>query len=122
MTDIEQADRPESLFVQHSLVDGVRVVIVRGAIDHTVKGVLYEALLPEDGAVAPVRIVVDFSGVTFMDSSGINVLLDTHQRVSPAQGWLRIAGAQESVVRVLHILGIDEIISCHPSIEQALNA
>lgn len=47
--------------------------------------------------------------------------MPAHQRVSNAQGRLRIAGVQESVVRLLHLVGIDEIIDGHPTVEQALN-
>lgn len=93
---------------------------VHGEIDHDVKDVLSQALLFENG-IAPLRIVADLSGVTFMDSSGINVFVAAYQRASDAQGWLRIAGAQDSVVRLLHMVGIDEIISCHSTVEQALN-
>ncbi|MFF1546376.1 STAS domain-containing protein [Streptomyces sp. NPDC058291] len=121
MNDIAREDRPNHLSVQHEMVDGVLVVAVEGEIDHDVKDVLSQALLSDDGATPP-RIVADLSGVTFMDSSGINVFVTAHRRVSGAQGWLRIAGAQESVVRLLHMVGIDEIITCHPTVEQALTA
>jgi stage II sporulation protein AA (anti-sigma F factor antagonist) len=57
-----------------------------------------------------------------MDSSGINAFVAVHRRVSGAQGWLRIAGAQESVVHLLRLVGLDEIISCFPTVEQALSA
>ncbi|MFE7836216.1 STAS domain-containing protein [Streptomyces sp. NPDC057474] len=121
MTDIQKTGRPDRLSVEPSVVDGVRVVTVRGEIDHTVRDVLSEALLCEDGTVPPPRIVADLSGVTFMDSSGINVFIAVHRQVSGAQGWLRIAGAHESVLRVLTLVGVDTFISCHPTIEQALN-
>ncbi|WP_371573407.1 STAS domain-containing protein [Streptomyces sp. NBC_01314] len=121
MTAIENADRPGRLSVERRVVDGVRVVTVWGEIDHDVKSVLSEALLPEDGAVPPPRIVVDLSGVTFMDSSGINVFVAVHRQVSGARGWLRIAAAQESVLRVLQLVGVDTFIPCHPTTEQALS-
>lgn len=94
---------------------------LRGEIDHDVRDVLSEALRVEDEAVPP-RIVADLSGVTFMDSSGINVFVAAHQQVSGADGWVRIAGAQESVLRVLQLVGVDTLISCHPTTEQALIA
>ncbi|MFD9396978.1 STAS domain-containing protein [Streptomyces sp. NPDC060000] len=122
MSNIHKEDRPSRFSVKPAVVDGVLVVAVHGEIDHDVKDVLSEALLAEDGTVSPPRIVADLSGVTFMDSSGINVFVTAHRRVSSAQGWLRIAGAQEAVVRLLQMVGIDEIIDCHPSVEQALNA
>lgn len=119
MTDNQQMDRPERLSVRPEVVEGVRVVRVSGEIDHDVTDVLGRALTSEDGATPP-RIVADLSGVTFMDSSGINVLVAAHQRASDAQGWLRIAGAQAPVSRVLHLVGIDLLIPCRPTVEQAL--
>ncbi|WP_338056479.1 STAS domain-containing protein [Streptomyces torulosus] len=95
------------------------MVTLRGEIDHTVKNKLTEALLSY-GSVTPPRTVVDLSGVTFMDSSGIKVLIAAHQSMSDAQGWLRIAGAQASVLRVLELVGLDQVIGCHPTVEQAL--
>ncbi|WP_328493451.1 STAS domain-containing protein [Streptomyces sp. NBC_00414] len=119
MTDIQEPARPGQLSADHTTLNGVLVVRLHGEIDHTVKDQFSNALLPRDGA-APLRIVADLSGVTFMDSSGINTLITTHQKASAAQGWLRIAGAQEAVQRVLHIVGVDQFIDCHPSLEQAL--
>jgi anti-anti-sigma factor len=94
---------------------------VRGEIDHIVKNELTETLLVSDGATRP-RTVVDLTGVPFMDSSGINVLIAAHQSMSDAQGWLRIAGAQPWVLRVLQLVGLDQVIGCHSTVEQALTA
>ncbi|MER7483133.1 STAS domain-containing protein [Streptomyces sp. NPDC126510] len=120
MSDTHGAARP-GLSIDRTTVDGVRVVALRGEIDQTVKNELTEALLSY-GSVTMPRTVVDLSGVAFMDSSGINVLIGAHQAMSDAQGWLRIAGAQTSVVRVLELVGLDQVIGCHPTIEQALTA
>jgi stage II sporulation protein AA (anti-sigma F factor antagonist) len=122
VTDIEHADRSDQFSAVHRMVDGVRVVTVEGDIDHTVRELLSSALLSGYGAEPPSRIVADLSRVTFMDSSGINVLIAAHQQVSGAQGRLRIAGAQGPFLRVLALVGVDALISCHPTVEQALNA
>ncbi|MFE7900994.1 STAS domain-containing protein [Streptomyces sp. NPDC057424] len=119
MTQLEEADRPGRLHAEHRMTGGIRVVTLRGEIDHDVQDVLSEALLVEDGAVPP-RIVADLSGVTFMDSSGINVFVAAHRQVSSADGWVRIAGAQTAVLRVLQLVGIDTLIPCHATTEQAL--
>jgi stage II sporulation protein AA (anti-sigma F factor antagonist) len=42
--------------------------------------------------------------------------------MSDAQGWLRLAGAQASVLRALQLVGLDQVISCHSTVEQALKA
>ncbi|MGX1274424.1 STAS domain-containing protein [Streptomyces phaeoluteigriseus] len=120
MNDIPKADRPNGLSIEQRVVEGIRVVAVRGEIDHDVKYVFIDALLPRNEAALPQRIVLDLSGVTFMDSSGINVLVTAHRAVGD-DGWLRIAGAQASVLRVLHVVGIDEVITCHATVQQAMN-
>ncbi|MEU1084346.1 STAS domain-containing protein [Streptomyces sp. NPDC005908] len=122
MSNIQKEDQPNRFSVEPEVVDGVLIVTVHGEIDHNVKDTLGQALASEDGITPPLRIVADLSGVTFMDSSGINVFLTAHLRVSQAQGWLRIAGAQESVLRVLQMVGIDTVIACHPTVEHALSA
>ncbi|WP_426567313.1 STAS domain-containing protein [Streptomyces canus] len=119
MTDPHGAARP-GLSIDHTTVDDVRVLALRGEIDQDVKGILSEALSCD--STVPPQIVVDLSGVTFMDSSGINVFVAAYQQVSEAQGWLRIVGAQDSVLRVLQLVGVDTVIPCHPTVEQALNA
>ncbi|MFE6174464.1 STAS domain-containing protein [Streptomyces sp. NPDC056464] len=118
MADIDNADSPDQLAIEHRVVDGVRVVTVRGEIDQTVQEAFGKALLEDDGGVPP-RIVLDLGGVTFMDSSGINVLLSAHRRASAADGWLRLAGARDAVLRVLQLVGVDTVIGCYPTVEQA---
>ncbi|MFE1754978.1 STAS domain-containing protein [Streptomyces anandii] len=100
--------------------DGL-VVALHGEIDHDVKDLLSVSLLSEDGTTTT-RIMAALGDVTFMDSSGINAFVTVHRRANAAQGRLRIAGAQEPVVRLLHMVGIDEITDCHPLVEQGLNA
>ncbi|MFI9569540.1 STAS domain-containing protein [Streptomyces rishiriensis] len=120
MTVTEDTDRPDRLSIAQRMAGDVRIVTVQGEIDNDVKDALSQALLPKDGEIRP-RIVADLSGVTFMDSSGINVFVAAHQAVSGNQGWLRIAAPQEPVLLVLQMVGVDTLITCHPSIEQALN-
>ncbi|MFF8193525.1 STAS domain-containing protein [Streptomyces bobili] len=122
MNDIPNADRTAGLSIEQRVVEGIRVVAVRGEIDHDVTYAFSDALLPQNQneAMPPLRIVVDLSGVTFMDSSGINVLVAAHRAVT-GEGWLRIASAQASVLRVLHLVGIDEVIPCHATVQQAMN-
>ncbi|MFE7169735.1 STAS domain-containing protein [Streptomyces sp. NPDC057616] len=109
------------LAVEYAEIDGVRVVTAQGEIDHDVSAILDEALLPH-GHPTPPQVVVDLSGVTFMDSSGINSLVTAYRAVSKVDGWLRIAGPKDSVQRVLSLVGVDRLVSCHATLEQALHA
>ncbi|MEU6589614.1 STAS domain-containing protein [Streptomyces sp. NPDC046881] len=112
----EQAE-PDGLSVTRSVVDGVTVVTVVGEVDHHTSGALRRALTPADPDGA--RTVADLSGVPFMDSSGINVLIAGHQAHAPT-GWLRLAGVRRPVLRTLEIVGLTPLLPCYPSVGDAL--
>ncbi|GAA2948663.1 STAS domain-containing protein [Actinospica acidiphila] len=121
MPETEQADRPHHLRAAYRTVDGVRIVTLHGEIDHDAEDTFRDALLGTPEA-APTRIVADLSGVSFMDSTGVNVLIATHLLTQKAQGWVRIAGAQQPIQRILQVTGVDAFIPCHPTTEQAVTA
>ncbi|MGA5089221.1 STAS domain-containing protein [Streptomyces sp. NRRL F-5527] len=100
--------------------DGVRVIAPAGEIDYHTGGQLSRAL-DVAGAERP-RIVIDMRQVTFMDSTGINILIAAYQAVTEVGGWLRLAGPIDSVLRVLQLVGVDDIIECHPTLREALAA
>ena len=122
MSDIGNTDRSDRFSAVHRMVDGVRVVTVEGEIDHHVRELLSAVLLSGYGAEPPSRIVVDLGGVTFMDSTGINIFITAYQAVSATEGWLRVAAAQKPVLHVMQLVGIDALIACYPSVEQALTS
>ncbi|MFE2622212.1 STAS domain-containing protein, partial [Streptomyces caelestis] len=99
--------------------DGIRVLTPAGEIDHDTGETLRRTLTPSP--TGPPRIVADLRQVTFMDSSGINILLTAHHTATTAGGWLRLAAPTPAVLRTLQIVGIDEIIDCHPTLHDALN-
>jgi stage II sporulation protein AA (anti-sigma F factor antagonist) len=121
VTHTDRADRQGRLFTEHRVIGGIRIVTLRGEIDHDVQDMLCEALPGGEGA-ASTRIVADLSGVTFMDSTGINVFVAAHLRATEAAGWVRIASARLPVRRVLQVTGVGTFIPCHPCVEQALTA
>ncbi|MFI9808686.1 STAS domain-containing protein [Streptomyces sp. NPDC052301] len=118
--DTNESVERHRLGVTRAVVDGVTVVTVSGEVDHHTSSVLRQALTPEDPGAAA-HTVADFAGVTFMDSSGINVLISAHQAHEPA-GWLRLAGVRRSVLRTLEIVGLTTLLDCYPSVREALGS
>ncbi|MFF3487326.1 STAS domain-containing protein [Streptomyces sp. NPDC002701] len=100
--------------------DGIRVLTLRGEIDHSAAPGLLKALTPDDDTTA-MRIVLDLKNVTFMDSTGINALITAHQTAQRTHGWLRLAAPTETVQRVIHIVGLDHLIPSYPTLRQALH-
>ncbi|MEU0333825.1 STAS domain-containing protein [Streptomyces sp. NPDC006193] len=118
MTDTGQAEQAGGLSVVATATDGIRVLTLAGEIDHHTGDRLRHALDVTDAARP--RIVIDMSRVTFMDSSGINILINAYQAVTDAGGWLRLAAPTDSVHRVLQLVGVDDVIACRPTLHEAL--
>lgn len=85
-------------------------VALAGEIDHhRVKGLLQDLdLVLEE--VLPHRLTVDCSGITFMDSSGIAVLLRLWQRMEALEGTIQVTGLPEQPARVLRAAGLQRLI------------
>jgi anti-anti-sigma factor len=56
------------------------------------------------------NVVVDLSGCSFMDSTGLSLLLTTHLRLAASGGGLRVAGAGGQVLSVLEMSGVSELL------------
>ncbi len=55
----------------------------------------------------PQLLVVDLSALSFMDCSGLSVLIWAHQRLADQERQLLITGAQPIVQRLIHLTGLD---------------
>ncbi|WP_386443462.1 STAS domain-containing protein [Streptomyces ovatisporus] len=97
--------------------DGTEVLTLSGDLDLDVVDEITPVL---DAALAaqPDSLVIDLSGVTFADSSALNMLLRTHARTS-----LHLGGPLHPVVRRLfEITGIESVLNLHDSPAAALQA
>ncbi|MGR6968251.1 STAS domain-containing protein [Streptomyces cynarae] len=120
MADTGKAHQPDHLSVVTTATDGIHVLTVAGEIDHDTAPPLQQALdLSRLGS--PPRVVLDMRQVTFMDSAGINLLVAAHHATTQAGGWLRLASAQDAVMRTLRIVELDTVINCYPTLRDALH-
>ncbi|AOW90555.1 STAS domain-containing protein [Streptomyces olivaceus] len=120
MAEIEGAAVPERLLITRTTTgDGVCVVVLAGEVDLDGSRHLRDVLLSSVRS-AP-GTVVDFREVGFLDSSGINVLITAHREAEARDVWFRLAAPRDAVERVLRLVGVDALIACYPSVEQALS-
>lgn len=64
-------------------------------------------------------IVVDMSRVTFMDSSGLGVLIGGIKRAKAGDGELVLAGTQERELRILRVTGVVKVLPCFATLPEA---
>ncbi len=84
------------------------IVTVAGEIDLASASSLEECLTAAIDQ-AP-RVVADLGGVTFLDSTGLSVLVRAVQRAEARQGELRVRRPPEQVRHLLEMTGIDQIL------------
>ena len=109
------------LSVTTSRHDDVSVVVVEGEVDVQTAAQLRQAL-DQEIAEGHVRLVVDLDEVTFLDSTGLGVLVGRLKLVRNASGWLRIVCSSDRILRVFRITGLDKVFGIHPSLDEALAA
>ena len=80
-----------------------------GEIDHHSVGNLMRELEQELDAALPRTLTVDFSGVSFMDSSGIAILLRLRHWMETQDGTISVTGLRDQPARVIRASGIQHL-------------
>ena len=82
-----------------------------GEIDHHgARDAMRELELAVDAAL-PKKLVLDITGVTFMDSSGIALILRAQQRMRLLDGSILVCHVPEQAKRVLDAAGIGRLVT-----------
>lgn len=100
---------------------GKSVLAVTGEVDvHTAPEL--DAALTQVVEAGKYQIVVDLSGVEFLDSTGLGVLVKALKRVREHDGALAVVATTDRISKVFRITGLDSAIGLHESLESALGA
>ena len=70
-------------------------------------------------AKKPRVLVVDLAKVTYLDSSGLAVLIEAMQNVQKNGGRFALAAVQESVKQIFEIARLDQVFQIFPDVESA---
>ena len=90
--------------------DSGLTVTLSGEIDHHGARDMMAQLSEAIAARTPTRLELDLSGVTFMDSSGIAVLLRAQRQMAQYGGALRAVNIPAQARRVLDAAGVGRLI------------
>lgn len=106
-----------SLGVTTDTVVGGYAVEVSGEVDlHTaprLRTALDEAVASAAGSADPSTVLVDLSGVGFMDSTGLGELVAAHKALARAGRHLHVVVANARVSRLLSLTGLDDVLVVH---------
>ncbi|GGZ06713.1 hypothetical protein GCM10010327_41650 [Streptomyces nitrosporeus] len=65
-------------------------------------------------------MVLGLSGLTYCDSTGVTVLIGAYQRSRATGSPASPAGASPDQMRVFTVVGLDQVLTFHPSTEGAV--
>ena len=118
--------RPSSASEAHRLLvdsgpveDGVAIVKLKGEADLHTAPILREALNDAIEGL-PHTLIVDLTGVTFIDSMMLGVLLSATRRARPQETELRIVVDDPHVRRIFELTLLDHVMKLYPSVDVAL--
>ncbi|MEW5784888.1 MAG: anti-sigma F factor antagonist [Bacillota bacterium] len=96
------------------------IVRVRGELDHHQADQFRQTVDQGLDDQRVNRLVLNLEGLSFMDSSGIGLILGRFKRVQQKQGQMAICGVTEAVSKVLEISGVPRVIPFMRNEKEAL--
>ncbi|KFZ78970.1 anti-anti-sigma factor [Amycolatopsis sp. MJM2582] len=94
------------------------VVTVSGEIDLGVSDDLRKAL-DEELRFKPSVLIADLSAVTFCDSSGFTVFVQTRAKAEEAGVPFILVTQERALLRPMSLLGLDAVLTVHPTLDSA---
>ena len=91
-------------------------VALTGEIDHHCARHYIQAIAAKIEAYTPEILVLDFREVTFVDSSGIAVVINALRNMTQIEGHLLLTGMAPQPLRVFRASGIDKLVEIREAV------
>ena len=92
------------------LEDGRLTIALTGEIDHHCAKAYIQVIASKIEAYMPDVCILDFRDVSFVDSSGIAVVINALRNMSQIEGKLLLTGIAPQPMRVFRASGIDKLV------------
>jgi anti-sigma B factor antagonist len=115
------ADKPQFHVKLEKSGEQIAVIDLAGGVDIYSAPRFKEVLLQgiDDGAR---RVIVDLTNVTFIDSTGLGVLVSGAKRVRSQGVSFAIVSSTQSIMSIFEITGLDRLYSIYATRKEALQA
>lgn len=87
----------------------ILVAEIIGEIDHHSAREIREEIDTKIIRTTPTVLILDFEKVTFMDSSGIGLIMGRYKLINPMGGRIIIKNSSELIRRLLNLSGISKL-------------
>lgn len=87
----------------------VLTAYLEGELDHHAAAPIREQIDREIELHCPKKVVIDFAELTFMDSSGIGLVMGRYKTASQVGATLAVRNVSNQTYKVMRLSGIDRI-------------
>jgi len=98
------------------LEEGRLTVALTGEIDHHCAKSYIQAIAAKIEAYTPQLCILDFQEVTFVDSSGIAVVINALRSMTQIEGKLLLTGILPQPMKVFRASGIDKLVQIREAV------
>jgi len=98
------------------LENGQLTVALTGEIDHHCAKGYIQAIAAKIEAYTPELCILDFGEVSFVDSSGIAVVINALRSMTQIEGRLQLTGIRNQPMRVFRASGIDKLVDIEEAV------
>lgn len=131
MTDLDDNPADDSLAsqrpsdgllqVSYEAVDGAAVIHAAGEVDMATRERLDLQLQgAESQETTPALVVLDLTGVRFLASTGLSLLVDHHETCAEVGSRLIVVATGRTVLRPIQLTGLDSFLTIVPTVQVAL--
>jgi anti-sigma B factor antagonist len=101
-------------------IDNITIVTITGELDAATSPVAQQQILPL--ATAGSRILLDLSGVPYMSSAGLRMLLSTYRQLSSSGGRIVLVGVAEEIQDTMSVTGFINFFTIYSTAEEGIAA
>lgn len=108
------------MYLKFDNIDDKLIVNLMGELDHHSAEEVRNKIDDRIDREKLNKLIMNFSGVTFMDSSGIGVVIGRYKKLSLKNGFVCVTDVRDSVKRVFELSGMFKIIKIYESVDEAV--
>ncbi len=100
-------------------LDDIYIIELTGDIDHYTSEKIRRDIYMNTGRYVN-KMIIDLSGVEFMDSSGIGMILGRYREIKERGGKIALTGIKGNMERIFNMSGLYKIIGRYDTVNDAL--
>ncbi|MEA5549560.1 anti-sigma factor antagonist [Anabaena cylindrica UHCC 0172] len=101
-------------------IEDIKIAVLTGDIDANTASSVTKEVLPL--AEANSKIILDMTGVPYMSSAGLRMLLSLYRQTTAKEGKLLLVGLTEEIIDTMTVTGFLDFFATSETLEQGIEA